>query len=203
MAARAVVIIDELGAASLTEIARISGRGLSTVQRAVSTLAASNVLAREWERGPFTFAPGAPKGALRELADWTLGPTNRSDLIAAIHQRKRTEESDAPATITNPRIRRAWPHAIRRIITTYHPRRVVLFGSQARGDSDLQSDVDLLVVFDKVPDRRERSVQITRLLRDMPFAKDVLVAGADDVSHPLRGSALADAVKTGLVVYER
>lgn len=202
-AASALIAIDELGVASLTDVARVTGRALSTVQRAAGTLVSANVLVREWDRGPFTFAPGAPRSALRELAEWTLGPRQVSQLTAAIRRAARTDESDAPATIKNPRIRRAWPHAIKRIVSSYHPRRVVLFGSQARGDAKPDSDVDLLVVFDRVPDRRERSVEIAQLLRDMPFGKDVLVAGADDLRHPLRGSALADAVKSGVVVYER
>ena len=202
-AASALIVIDELGAASLTDIARIGGRALSTVQRAAGTLVSANVLAREWERGPFVFAPGAPRSALRELADWTLGERTASEIAAAVRSSEKRDESTAPSTITNPRIRRAWPHAIRRIVSNYHPKQVVLFGSQSRGDAQPDSDVDLLVVFDRVPDRRERSIQLMRLLSDMPFAKDVLVVGAKDTIHPLRGSALADALKNGVVVYER
>jgi len=202
-AAAALIVVDQLGAATLTDIARVTGRALSTVQRAVATLTQAGVLVREWSRGPFTFAPGAPRAPLRELADWTLGPREVSRISASVKNADRADDPSVPRTITDPRIRRAWPHAIRRIVSTYHPKRVLLFGSQARGDADPQSDVDLLVVFDKVADRRERSVQIAQLLRDMPFGKDVLVAAADDLSRPLRGSALADAVNSGVVVYER
>lgn len=202
-AAAALIVVDQLGAATLTDIARVTGRALSTVQRAVHTLTRAGVLVREWSRGPFTFAPGAPRAPLRELADWTLGPREASRISASVKSTNRADDPSVPRTITDPRIRRAWPHAIRRIVSTYHPKRVLLFGSQARGDADPQSDVDLLVVFDKVADRRERSVQIAQLLRDMPFGKDVLVAAADDLSRPLRGGALADAVNSGVIVYER
>lgn len=201
--AATIIVIDQLGAATLTDIARVTGRALSTVQRAVHTLTQGGVLVREWGRGPFTFAPGAPRASLRELADWTLGPREASRLSSAAKETVRPDALDVPRTITNPRIRRAWPHAIRRIVSTYHPKRILLFGSQAQGNADAESDVDLLVVFDKVADRRERSVQIAQLLRDMPFAKDVLVAAAEDLSHPLRGSALADAISNGIVIYER
>ncbi len=202
-AASALIVIDELDSASLTDIARLGGKAVSTVQRALSTLTASNVLTREWNRGPYTFSPGVPRSALRELANWTLGPKERARLKGALQMSNGAEASGAPKTITNPRIRRAWPHAIRRIVSNYHPKQVVLFGSQSRGDAKPDSDVDLLVVFDRVPDRRERSIQLMGLLSDMPFAKDVLVVGAKDTIHPLRGSALADALKNGVVVYER
>lgn len=201
-AASAIVVIDEIGAATLTDIASISAMAVSSIQRGVHTLTEASVLRREWNRGPFSFAPGAPRSALREMADWTLGPRLARDLKAAALTNSEPDSS-APSTITNPRIRRAWPYAIRRIVSTYRPRRVLLFGSQARGEADAQSDVDLLVVFDRVSDRRERSIEIIGLLRDMPFAKDVLVAGPDDLLHPMRGTALAEAVKTGVVVYER
>jgi predicted nucleotidyltransferase len=198
-----LIVIDELGSATLTDIARATGKPVSSVQRAVHSLINANVLVREWSRGPFAFAPAAPRLALRELAQWTLGPGAVTRLLAAVSDAGTTPLPDAPATIKNPRIRRAWPHALKRIVSTYHPKRVVLFGSQARGDADLQSDVDLLVVFDEIRDRQERRVQIARLLGDMPFAKDVLVAATDDLSHPLRGGALAEAIRDGVVVYER
>lgn len=202
-AASALIVVDERGAASLTEIARITGRSLSTVQRAVQTLTKASVLKREWDRGPYSLAPWAPRSALREVAEWSLNRREVEKLLETLGASDIPDDPTVPESITNPRIRRAWPHALKRIVSTYHPKRVVLFGSQARGDADPQSDVDLLVVFDKVPDRRERSVEIAKLLSDMPFAKDVLVAGIGDLERPLRGTALADAVKSGVIVYER
>ena len=88
-------------------------------------------------------------------------------------------------------------------MSEYRPERVILFGSQSRGDVGPDSDVDLLVVFTEELDRRERRAQILRLLRGMPFAKDVLVATTADVARPLIGSALEDAVREGVTVYER
>ena len=35
-----------------------------------------------------------------------------------------------------------------RIVDYFHPRRIVLFGSRARGDFDPDSDIDLLVILD-------------------------------------------------------
>jgi predicted nucleotidyltransferase len=202
-AASVLIVVDELGSASLTDIAHLSGRSLSTVQRAVSSLERAGVLRREWGRGPYAFAQGAPRAALRQVADWTLGPRHLAALSAVISKANRPDDSTAPETIRNPSIRRAWPYAMRRIVSRFHPKRVMLFGSQAAGNAKSDSDVDLLLVFDRVRDRRERAIEVMRTLSDMPFSKDVIVAGTRDLEHPLRGGVLADALKTGVVVYER
>jgi predicted nucleotidyltransferase len=42
----------------------------------------------------------------------------------------------------------------------YQPRRIVLFGSRARGNAHPGSDVDLLVVLDEVVNRRRTAVEM-------------------------------------------
>ena len=37
----------------------------------------------------------------------------------------------------------------KRIIRLYQPDKIILFGSWARDDADKQSDIDLLVIFDR------------------------------------------------------
>ncbi len=41
-----------------------------------------------------------------------------------------------------------------RIVDQFHPTGIILFGSQARGDTNESSDVDLLVVMNEVQDKR-------------------------------------------------
>ena len=50
---------------------------------------------------------------------------------------------------------------------------------------------------------RRPGVEIRRLLRDAPFAKDVLVASTSDLPNAARGTAIAEAIHEGVVVYER
>jgi predicted nucleotidyltransferase len=199
--AAAIVVLDETGRATLTDIAKVAGRTVSTIQRAVQALEAQEVVRREAPRGPIVFRPGAPRAALREIAGWSLG-RRRANALAKAARALRTSQPIIPRTIRDARIREAWPQAMNAIVNAYHPRQVILFGSQARGDAGPDSDVDLLVVFDRLDNRRERRVEIGKLLRDMPFSKDVLVATADDIAHPMPGTAIAEAAHEGLVVYE-
>lgn len=201
--AAALVAIDEAGGATLTEIARAAGKPVSTIQRSVQGLVGAGVLVRESPRGRLVFAPDAPRRALRELADWRLGTADTTRLGRPARAPASVPWPRVPATIRDVTIRRAWPQAIGSIVAAYHPERVILFGSQARGDAQPDSDVDLLVVFDDDRDRRERRVGIRRVLGGMPFAKDVLVASTADLEHPAGGTAVAEAVREGIVVYER
>lgn len=202
-AASTLLVLDEMGGATLTEIARMTGRPLSTIQRAVNGLVDANVVVRETPRGRLRFTTEAPRHALRELAEWRLGKKNADSIARAARIGLPASWPSAPPTIRDELIRAAWPTAIQSIVSAYHPARVILFGSQARGDAARDSDVDLLVIFDDDRDRRERRIGIRRLLRDMPFAKDILVASAADLEHPSGGTAVAGAIRDGVVVYER
>lgn len=201
-AAGLVLVLDATGGASLTEIATATGKSLSTVQRAVEGLLRSNVVRRVGRRGRLVLAPDAPRDAIREVARWSLGE-KRANEVATAASYLQSGGRSLPATVRQPIIRRSLPVAVGRIVRSFQPARVVLFGSQARGDADSQSDVDLLVVFPDEGDRRERQVAIRRLLADMPFAKDVLVTSEERYQRPLPGTAIKSAVAEGVTLYER
>ena len=200
--AATIVVLDEAGRATLTDIASAAGRSISTIQRAIEALERDEIVRRELPRGAIVFRPGAPRRALREVADWVLG-RKESRLLARAAAPLAGKQPAIPVTISSPEIREAWPRALDAIVSRYHPAQVILFGSQGRGDAGPDSDVDLLVVFDHLDDRRERRIELKRLLRDAPFANDVLVASSHDVAHPAPGTAIAEAAHEGLVVYER
>ena len=62
------------------------------------------------------------------------------------------------------------------LIETFHPERIYLFGSYARGDVTPDSDYDLMVVVaDSVLPQYRRSQQAQRALAQFKMAKDVLV----------------------------
>ena len=112
-------------------------------------------------------------------------------LIATPHQ--------SAVTTTADTIR----EAVIRLTADPLPQRIILFGSQARGDADAGSDIDLLVIESEVPDRGAEMVRLRRLLRRLPAAFDVLVytQGELDRWGKEPGSALYWALKEGKVLH--
>ena len=92
-----------------------------------------------------------------------------------------------------------------RIVGRFRPSRVVLFGSQARGTTTDQSDIDLLVVLPNGTDRRHAAVEIHRTLGDLPVAKDIVVTTPEEISRRghIVGGVLYAALREGRAIYER
>ena len=92
-----------------------------------------------------------------------------------------------------------------RIVHEFHPVRLILFGSRARGDARPDSDVDLLVVLAHVDNKRQMAIEIRRRLRDMPVGKDIVVTTPDELARRghLVGTVLRPALREGKVLYVR
>ena len=91
------------------------------------------------------------------------------------------------------------------IVRSFHPVRIILFGSHARGDASPDSDVDLLVVLSQVDDKRKAAIEIRRALSGFPVFKDVIVTTPDEINRrgDLVGTVLRPALREGKVIYER
>ena len=70
---------------------------------------------------------------------------------------------------------------VRRIVDEVHPKRIVLFGSAARGDLQPHSDLDLLIVMPEGIHRRQAAQRIYRSLAGLGCSKDIVVVTEDDV----------------------
>jgi predicted nucleotidyltransferase len=92
-----------------------------------------------------------------------------------------------------------------RIVRDFHPLRLILFCSYARGDAGPGSDIDLLVILPHVADKRRAAVKIRRALADLPICKDIIVTTPEEVARcgHLVGTVLRPALQEGKVLYER
>jgi predicted nucleotidyltransferase len=93
--------------------------------------------------------------------------------------------------------------AIQRIVEKFHPVKIILFGSYARGAAGPDSDVDLLVVMDVRGSKRRQAVEIDLALSDRTFPLDLIVVTPEEYEkyRDVVGHILYPAVREGRVVY--
>jgi predicted nucleotidyltransferase len=92
-----------------------------------------------------------------------------------------------------------------RIIERFQPERIILFGSHARGDAGLDSDVDILVVIDMKGSKREKAIEIGSVLHDIPVAKDILVSTTEEYEwrKDVTGTIEYPASHEGVILYAK
>ncbi|OGV72645.1 MAG: hypothetical protein A3K18_20155, partial [Lentisphaerae bacterium RIFOXYA12_64_32] len=62
-----------------------------------------------------------------------------------------------------------------RLVDGFHPDKIILFGSQARGTADDRSDVDILIICPITGNRRELTLAMDRSLWGLRLARDIVV----------------------------
>ena len=94
---------------------------------------------------------------------------------------------------------------VERIVHRFHPERIILFGSVARGESGPDSDVDLLVVMPVEGSRREKAVEVGVAVNDLPVSKDIIVTTPEDFEwrKELVGTIERPAAREGRLLYAR
>ena len=92
-----------------------------------------------------------------------------------------------------------------RLLEQFHPQKIILFGSAARGTADEHSDVDILVVCPLSAGRRSMMVAMDRALRGLNIARDIMVLspGEFDADRFIPGTVARSAWQQGRVLYER
>jgi uncharacterized protein len=80
-----------------------------------------------------------------------------------------------------------------------------LFGSQARGDATLDSDLDLLVVVSDDRDRRELVRSIREVLADVAVSKDIFVTTPSLAARygDVVGALVEPALREGVTDYAK
>lgn len=91
------------------------------------------------------------------------------------------------------------------IVAYRAPRRIILFGSYARGEAKSDSDLDLFVEMDPPLPKRGRSRQIKRLFDPYPCPMDIVVYSPEEVAYwqQAPASLVASVLREGKVLYER
>ena len=104
-------------------------------------------------------------------------------------------------------VQRVIEQIAQRLIESYQPPRIILFGSMAYGEPNDDSDIDMLVVKETTESPLERRLRVRRLVADprrrIPFSP--LVLTPDELAHRLAaGDAFyQEIVRRGKVLYTR
>ncbi|MFH0703056.1 MAG: nucleotidyltransferase domain-containing protein [bacterium] len=88
------------------------------------------------------------------------------------------------------------------ILQVVTPDKIILFGSQARGDAREDSDYDILVVKSDI-DERNLAKKIYRKLVDVDACVDVIVKTPENLEKSKNnlGSIIRYVLKEGIVIY--
>jgi predicted nucleotidyltransferase len=91
-----------------------------------------------------------------------------------------------------------------RLVEKFHPQRIILFGSRARGTADERSDLDILVICPIQGSRRALMVTMDRALRGLPIASDILVLTPEEFERDrhIPGTVARPAWREGRILYE-
>lgn len=97
------------------------------------------------------------------------------------------------------------PEAIELLVKEFDPLRIVVFGSHARGEAGPDSDLDLLVVVRHLGNKREMAVGMTKALRGLRAAIDVVPTDPAEIARrgETPGDVLRSALREGRAVYDR
>src|SRR5512140_2544818 len=94
--------------------------------------------------------------------------------------------------------------AVRRIIDKAHPRKIILFGSQARGEANNDSDLDLMVIVDDPGGEWQRTIELRRALLGLLIPVDIVVTTLEKFEYwsDTPGNVYYEAKREGRVMYD-
>ncbi|MGQ0556723.1 MAG: nucleotidyltransferase domain-containing protein [Nitrospiraceae bacterium] len=96
-------------------------------------------------------------------------------------------------------------HVTKTIVERFHPKRIVVFGSHARGDARPDSDLDLFIEMDTLRRPPDRAIEVSEVFGLRPWPMDIVVYTPEEVHrlHHVNGTLLSVIEKEGRVLYEQ
>lgn len=91
-----------------------------------------------------------------------------------------------------------------RLVHAANPRRIILFGSYARGEQTHDSDIDIMVIEDTVKHQGMEMVRLRKAAgRIAPgVGIDILVYPTEKIQDPVPGTVVFQALSEGTILYE-
>jgi uncharacterized protein len=108
-------------------------------------------------------------------------------------------------TTKKPPVQASIDRMVKRLVSKFHPDKIILFGSHARGDAGPDSDVDLLIVMAIEGSIRDKRLEIRLALHDIPVPMDIFITSPEDFAwrKDVVGTIEWPAAREGVVLYAR
>jgi predicted nucleotidyltransferase len=118
---------------------------------------------------------------------------------------KNAEVSTKGKEMTHNEIEKILDEFKHRVVSRFHPQRIILFGSYAAGRPGADSDLDILVVMDVKGSTRQKANEIDLLMADRLVPMDFIVLTPEQYERQkhIIGTMVQQAHNKGKVIYER
>ncbi len=95
--------------------------------------------------------------------------------------------------------------ATKRLVETFQPQRIILFGSSARGTADEYSDIDLLVICPFQKNRVRLMGEMDRVLEGLNLPRDIVILTPEEfeIEKEMPGTIARCAWKEGRLLYAK
>lgn len=110
-----------------------------------------------------------------------------------------------PRIKKDPNVQACIERMVKRIVKKFHPEKIILFGSHARGEAGPDSDVDLLVVMDFAGPKLKKMVELRGTLDNIAIPVDILLTTPEAFAwrKDVVGTIEWPAFMEGKVLYAR